>query len=329
MREGEYWGDQARKARRRLARWFLAPLAVAVLGLGALIAYKQHVFSSYLQLVFFTQSANGITRGMPVTLSGIQIGEVGGIRLVQPAVGRDERVEVTLSVLAEYAPHLPHDSVARITRDGLIGRSAIDLTPGKAGRTVAQRELIAFQRAPGLGELAENLDAKLTPLMGDTRALIADLRALTPDLKENLAASRQLLEHSRSVGETVRGTLQQATHTLRSGETTLVQVGKEVNATLQGTQTSLEDVRQSATRSLETATQSLSTADRLLEQSRQTLQETRQQVGRTLQETERVVTQVGEITDGARHSWPFSLWVAPPQRRTLGVDSQELQRGIP
>lgn len=80
-------------------------------------------------------SVAGLKQGDPVKISGVSVGEVLEIRLV------DFRAQTVLALDGNLK--LPADTIASIESNGLLGDAYISLSPGAADRDLAPGEQIA------------------------------------------------------------------------------------------------------------------------------------------------------------------------------------------
>ena len=155
--------DNEARILRRKVHLFL--LTAALLGIAALItvAARQGVFTQTIPVHFFAESAQEITKGMAVKVIGFKIGKVDQV-VIEP----DNRVKVRIMVNDDYARLIPRDSVARVTKEGLIGASMIEIQPGQdKTRTVAADDVLRFERDSGLGEIAKKITDQVIPILHD------------------------------------------------------------------------------------------------------------------------------------------------------------------
>ena len=136
--------------------------------LGA-FKWNSNQYQSYQ--VWF-KNVSGLTQKADVKISGVKVGWVESIRLVQP----NSMVEVVLMINGQY--QIYQDAHVNVHQDGLLGTKFIDLAPGTTG------VLLPGQCLPKLGlpsasiddlvnkfdQVAKNIDqfvTQLTPISGD------------------------------------------------------------------------------------------------------------------------------------------------------------------
>jgi phospholipid/cholesterol/gamma-HCH transport system substrate-binding protein len=104
----------------------------------------------------FFDNASGIRVGAPVTLQGVTVGNVSGIRIV-PAHGLTP-VEVYMKVPRRLAVDIPTDAVASMTQAGVLGETFIDIdrTTAKATQTVGDGSEIQVRDHPDIQDVVRS-----------------------------------------------------------------------------------------------------------------------------------------------------------------------------
>lgn len=98
--------------------------SVAVYYLGS----RQNLFSSSVTVKTYFQDVRGLVEGNKVQYSGITVGFVSNIEIVQ-----DTTILVEMSVDEEVAKFIREDSKVSISSDGLMGSKIISILPGTTG----------------------------------------------------------------------------------------------------------------------------------------------------------------------------------------------------
>ena len=161
----------ARRSRRRGGR---SPVAIGIIALviGAIVLFlgftKDIPFTRPFQLNAVFQSSNGIRKGSPVRIAGVNVGKV---KSVQPQQGTDAAV-VTMQIQKDGLP-IHSDATAKIRpRIFLEGNFFIDLRPGSPGQPdLGDGDTIKVTQTA----TPVQLDEVLTALQSDSRA---DLQSL-------------------------------------------------------------------------------------------------------------------------------------------------------
>ncbi len=172
-----------------LALWI--SLALVVVLLAATFAIRG-AFSRSATLYFIAESANGLTPGTAVKLSGFRIGAVSALHL-EP----DLSVMVTLKIPLDDFQLLRKDAKAALKREDVVQTATIEISPGKSAESLSPDDpRIAFDGGRSIGQTAQDLTDRLAPILADIKALTGMLsdrdRGLGPMLEQSRSASRDL-----------------------------------------------------------------------------------------------------------------------------------------
>jgi phospholipid/cholesterol/gamma-HCH transport system substrate-binding protein len=105
--------------------------AFALLLSGGIFARTYHVTA------FFTDAA-GVAPGDKVTVAGLQAGTVKDVRV--------DRGRVAMDLAVSRSVKLPSDSRAEVVIQTLLGKKAVQLVPGEAGRQLGDGSVIPIER---------------------------------------------------------------------------------------------------------------------------------------------------------------------------------------
>jgi phospholipid/cholesterol/gamma-HCH transport system substrate-binding protein len=98
------------------------------------------LFSKRITLYSYFDNASGLRVGAPVRLSGVDIGNVTGIRVVAAADKRFTPVQVTMRVSTKYGFNLRRDSVTSLDTAGVLGETYLDIDSSQSVGPRAQNE---------------------------------------------------------------------------------------------------------------------------------------------------------------------------------------------
>jgi len=90
------------------------------------IGNRQHIFSKNMQVYAVFQNVNGLQLGNNVRYSGINIGTVAKIDMVDEAT-----IVVQMMVEEKTGAFIKKDAIATIGSDGLVGSMVVNILPGK------------------------------------------------------------------------------------------------------------------------------------------------------------------------------------------------------
>jgi phospholipid/cholesterol/gamma-HCH transport system substrate-binding protein len=91
-----------------------------------LIGQRQNMFEKTFTISAHFQNVNGLQKGNNVRYSGIDIGTVKAISMIN-----DSMIKVDMSIEETIIPHIKTDAIAAIGSDGLVGNRIINIVPGK------------------------------------------------------------------------------------------------------------------------------------------------------------------------------------------------------
>ncbi|MCL6480941.1 MAG: MlaD family protein [Firmicutes bacterium] len=177
-----------------------------ILAVGVIYVTGTTVLGERYTLRTYMENIAGITRGAPVRLDGIDIGNVEDVRFVPDARDPRRNIELRLRVHKDFQPMIRTDSVARLVTEGLLGNRYVSISRGFTGVPVPEGgEVMAVTVAP-----IETVFDKTVELTDRVNALLAGLqegkgtlgRLLTDDslflaLRNTAREANQLLAEVR------------------------------------------------------------------------------------------------------------------------------------
>lgn len=309
----------ARGAVRSLVA-FIAPALVGLLVVGAAIAWKQELFVTRTPIYIFTDSALGITKGIPVKVFGLTVGSVDDIEIVPGTPGNKGQVRVRLNIGSEYLHHITQDSRAKLMREGVVGQALIEIVPGdQSVRPVGRNEVIAFERGKTLGELSEELNRALSPVLAQVKEAIGDMQNPQGRLQKSVDRVTTLLDELPESNRKLAAVLVTAERALQRADSVLVNADRAVagialkaDSTLGSLDRIVSDVSRTAPsilKNLDTASQGLARAT--------------ERVPLLIDGGNSLIQDASQTMSGAKAAWPIRNWVEPPATKTLGIDSGE------
>jgi phospholipid/cholesterol/gamma-HCH transport system substrate-binding protein len=127
------------------------------------------LFSKRITLKSYFDNASGLRVGAPVRLSGVDIGNVSKIRIVQDKDKTLTPVEVTMKVSTKYGFNLRRDSITSLNTAGVLGETYLDIDSSQAVAPEAQDgDILPTQVHPDFNQVVrasqstlQNMDALL------------------------------------------------------------------------------------------------------------------------------------------------------------------------
>ena len=145
-------------------------LVVAIFLLGG----KEQLFSSTFKVKAYFKTVQGLKSGATVRLSGIDVGTVSNIAIVNDTTGR---VEVIMKIKEDVARFIRTDTQATIETEGLVGNKVVVLEIGSAsaervreGGTIKAKEPMSFsaviEETQGIMKYTKQMTKDLSEIIG-------------------------------------------------------------------------------------------------------------------------------------------------------------------
>jgi phospholipid/cholesterol/gamma-HCH transport system substrate-binding protein len=159
------------------------------------------------------KDAGNLKTSSPVKISGVAVGKVERIRLLDPG-----KVVVEVSLPERITPRV--DASAQVVAVGFVGDAAVQLNPGEAPEKLSHDRIIIGSQAAGLTDLAAGLGDKADSVLVGAQAIVnqktADqLYATMAALQATLKAGQRTME---IYGDAGNGPTAQLTRTLQTLE---------------------------------------------------------------------------------------------------------------
>lgn len=148
-------------------------LGIAILVLAIfLIGDKDALFSSTFEVKAYFKDIQGLKNGATVRLSGIDVGTVNSVEIVDDTTGR---VEVEMSIKDDVARFIRNDTRASIETEGLVGNKVVVLKIGSsAAEQVRPGGVIKSQEPVGFAQVIEETQG----IMRYTKEITKDLSGI-------------------------------------------------------------------------------------------------------------------------------------------------------
>ena len=175
-------------------RWAVPAVALLFLVIAALLAYivyERGLFGRLDRLYVEAPDAAGMTEGMQVTTRGVVIGSVRSIALPAAQPG-DQGARIELSIGRDYMAQIPKGTRARLVQDNAIGKPTIDLVSPRGGtQSVDSGDVLAFERGKDGGQIVQEIQAALMPVIADARKLTESLTDPDGSFQQTLKAGQE------------------------------------------------------------------------------------------------------------------------------------------
>ncbi len=323
---------QKRDNIRRQVMLALALGVLLALGLAGSIAAKHGLFSRHVEIYFLADSGSGISPGISVRLSGFRVGSVSAVELQD-----DLKVRVTMKVEEERFGALRADAHAEWFKEQLAA-AVIDLTPGTAKEPLSRADpRVTHSRRRTLTEVANDLRARLAPILDDVKQLSGTAAAH----KEDIAA---ILANARTSTERLADTTTELKGLAGNARGRVAALGEQAGKAMGQVQGALTQVNQSLAKLDGVVVQARGTLDgvngrlpTLLGGAQDTLDQVNGLVRElravsaaasatlpgVIRSTGPMVEDTREMIGGVRNAWPVKNLVAPPPPALVPLDSHD------
>ncbi len=169
-------------------------LGLALLGVGIFYVTGSTLFGDSYRLVTYLPEVDGLNVGGPVSLDGVQVGNVTSIAMAQPRPGvvpdPIRSVEIWMDVNQDYQDYIRSDSTASLVTQGFLGERTVTVRRGFTG-TVLQDG----QELPGIEEKAVRaIMDRGAELLQNLNALATEVNTMVVDVRRGRGTLGKLLE---------------------------------------------------------------------------------------------------------------------------------------
>ncbi|CAM1359922.1 ABC transporter permease [Tenacibaculum sediminilitoris] len=205
-----------------------------------LIGQRQSMFKKNFTISAYFQNVNGLQNGNNVRYSGIDIGTVKEITMIN-----DSTIKVDMVIDKKIAGHIHKDAVATIGSDGLVGNMLVNIVSGERLETaISNGDVIKSSNKLGTDDILNTLNitnknaAKLTvDLLKITNKLLEGKGALGVLLNDTLLAKdlKQSVDNLKKVSQGASNTVNELNHmivSLKTNDDTVL--GMLMNDTISG-----------------------------------------------------------------------------------------------
>ena len=180
-----------------------------------LIGQKESLFTSTFQVKAYFHDIQGLRSGASVRLSGIDVGSVSDVHIVNDTTGR---VEVTLNLSSDIQRFIRTDTKATIETEGLVGNKVVVLKIGStAAEPVHQGGVIKTEEPIGFSAIV----AQTEGIMNYTREMTKNLSEIVARVNHGEGTIGKLLNDEQLYDN--------ATQLTKRADESLTSITKELN----------------------------------------------------------------------------------------------------
>ena len=299
-----------RHLKKKIAIFAAVALAV-IAGIVLLIGKENDLFTKKYELMFTVEKGTGLTRGMPVKLSGFRIGRVKSISLNEAA-----KVDVVLQIDKRYQKWIRQDSTARLVKEGLVGDAIIEISVGSPSMaTMRDRDHLAYVKTKALDELADEIADKVKPVLIEVRDIIGYVNDPKGDVKQSMKNFNVLsknLEVTRQKADTL---LVKAGDEVGTVSGKLSTVLDDTSVTVKRANTSLTLLNEKLPGLLVNAETSLKNVEKVSNDLKQAEENVLPKVPSLVKKSEDTLEGTNSVLDAVKGIWPISSHMPSPQER--------------
>jgi phospholipid/cholesterol/gamma-HCH transport system substrate-binding protein len=201
-------------------------LGLALLGVGIFYVTGATAFGPRYRLVTYLPEVDGLNKGGPVSLDGLQIGNVEDINMATPRPGAvpdpNRSVEITLRISRKYQDYIRADSTASLVTQGFLGERTVTVQRGFTGRLLNDGDEV-----PGVEEKAVRaIMDRAADMLQNLNALSSEVDAIVTDIRRGRGTLGKLLVDDTAynrMNETM-GIVNQMASSIQQGNGTLGQL---------------------------------------------------------------------------------------------------------
>ncbi len=157
------------------------------------IGQKQNMFGEKVSISANFNNVNGLQMGNNVRYSGINVGTVKSITMVN-----DSTISVDMSIDEKMVKHIKKDAIATIGTDGLVGNMIVNIIPGTHGEIVViSGDVIKSYSKIGADDMLNTLSVTNE----NAAILTADLLKVTQSLTQGRGTFGRLLNDTIMASE--------------------------------------------------------------------------------------------------------------------------------
>lgn len=192
---------------------FVILAIVGLVGVIFFVGREKDLFTRKYTIYLSVDSGSGFMEGMPVKLSGFRIGRIKNLSL-----DKDARVKVAMEINRKYQRWIRKGSVARLTKEGMIGDSIIEITVGSQGNApIEDKQEIPFEKTGGLEDLAKDLK----PVIQEVKDILGYVNDPEGDIKKSLRNVAGLTGEIRQTRAQLDEVILELKHTAKDAAATM------------------------------------------------------------------------------------------------------------
>lgn len=182
-----------------------------------LVGNRQNMFGKTFDITVTFKNASGLQNGNNVRFSGINVGTVNKIEMVN-----DTTIRVYMIIEEKMQEHIRKNAIATIGSDGLVGSMLINIVPGKGEATLIQSgdEIQSYSKVA-----TQDMMSTLNTTNENAALLTADLLKVTQALTQGEGTLGRLLNDT-TMAKDLQETIENLKYTSNRTNTTMTELNK-------------------------------------------------------------------------------------------------------
>ncbi len=186
--------SEQKKRYIRLGLFVISTSALLIVAIY-LIGNNKNLFGANFAISTILTDAGGLQVGNNVHYAGLNVGTVDKISMIS-----DSTIKVDLKIAERIRPYIKKDAVARISIDGIVGSTLINIVPGSGeAAEIEEGDVLESASLPGTSDLISTL--------GNTNLNVAkfveDLLEISKSIKEGPGMVNTLIEDPNAASDLV------------------------------------------------------------------------------------------------------------------------------
>jgi phospholipid/cholesterol/gamma-HCH transport system substrate-binding protein len=150
-----------------------------IIAVGILYVTGAGLLGPKYRLTTYLPEVEGVQKGAPVRVDGVEVGSVENIRLNPQPADKMHNIEVTMRINKKFRQNIRTDSTASLITEGLLGNRYVSITRGLEGEPVADNGTVPGKEEKAMKEIVErgaDLMENLSALSSQVGDIVGKLR---------------------------------------------------------------------------------------------------------------------------------------------------------
>jgi len=214
-------GKQLSWTELRVGLFVLAGIALLVLGIFYVTGTG--AWGPKYHLVTYLPEVDGLAAGAPVTINGVDVGNVDSIKIAPSRAGRtpsaDRAVQVVMRVNRDFQTYIRTDSSASLLTEGFVGNRVVTIERGFTGQVLQDGQEVPGREEKAMKEVVE----RGADLMQNLSALTSQVGEMVAGLQKGQGTIGKLLSDETTYNRVNRilARADQITASIQQGQGTL------------------------------------------------------------------------------------------------------------